>query len=202
MSGAAGGGGIRGSRDNDPCVGAEQAERKTEEQAARFAQALLPYFTPQPPPATPPEGWRPSDGGLTRQRAAGEAAGRAAGLAAPALDDAGAGDDGRVVVSVKTAELGELSLVLDRSADGVRVVIGVGENDKIAQMASERAALARQLAHSGVNVESIQVVPRGDIGIVLAQRRLVDKLRASGAADKDEVDKQRRRGSRKLDFTG
>jgi hypothetical protein len=199
MSGKASGG-IASPGDVGVTEGRELAERKTEEQAARWAQALLPHLGPQSLPLPMPEGWRPSDGVLTRPGA--EAASGSAGVMGPTPESDASGE--RVHMSVKTPELGELSVILERSADGVRVVIGVADASKLAQIAGERAALLHQLEQSGVNVQRIDVVSQGEVGTVLAQHKFVGRLRASGVADKasEEEAKQRRRGSRKLNFTG
>ena len=178
----------------------DEEERKTEEQAARWARALLPHLIPQATPAPTPEGWRASDGALTLAKSG--SAGPSAELEASGV--AQENQQERVIISVKTASHGELSLVLDRSAAGVRVVIGVADPNAVAELASERDALSRQLLGTGLRVESVRVVPQGEVGTVLAPPRMVTRLRASVDRDEsqEEAEKIRRRGSRKLNLIG
>lgn len=184
----------------------EEERRATEEQAARWAQVLTPHVIAHLPPpvlasaAPTPGGWRKSDGALTLPTPGAAVAGGAAG----GDGTAAAKPSERLVVNVQTSDLGELSLVVDRTATGVRVVIGVGDAQTIGQMLPEREALARQLIGSGLNVESIQIVRQSEVGTLLAPARLVGRLRASATADEasKEEEKSRRRGSRKLNLIG
>jgi hypothetical protein len=184
----------------------EEERRATEEQAARWAQVLTPYVIAQLPPPIldaaelPPGGWRTGDGVLTQPTAT--TAG--ANLLTGGEGTASAKPAERMVVNVQTSDLGELSLVVERTASGVRVLIGVGDAQTIGQMLPEREALARQLVGSGLNVESIQIVRQSEVGTLLAPPRLVGRLRASATADEasKEEQKSRRRGSRKLNLIG
>ena len=190
----------------DPRAGRERedAERATEDQAARWAQALTPHVIAQLPPApvlgeATPGGWRAGDGVLTPEAqltasAASAEGGEGTGEAKPVE---------RVVVNVQTSDLGELSLIVERTEAGVRVVVGVGDAHALGQMLPEREALMRQLVGSGLDVDSIQIVSQSEVGTVLAPRRFVGRIRNSDAqaqASKDE--ERRRRGSRKLNLIG
>jgi len=108
------------------------------------------------------------------------------------------------VVNVKSSDLGDLSLIVERTASGVRVVVGVGDSQAIGQMLPEREALLRQLVGSGLRVESIQIVRQSEVGTVLAPQRLVGRLRSSDVSERvsKEEEKLRRRGSRKLNLIG
>lgn len=192
--------GVGPGTDPGLAYASEEAEHATEEQAERWARALVPYLIPQAQPLPTPGGWRASDGALTPPKTAAPSASTEPSLGQGDAPDA----QNRVIMSVKTADLGSLSLVLERGSEGVRVVIGVADPASIGQLASERDALARQLLGSGLRVDSIQVVAQRDVGTVLAPPRLVARLRASAdrGEAQDEADKARRRGSRKLNLVG
>jgi hypothetical protein len=200
----------------DPLVehARELEERKTEEQAERWAQALTTHVAAQWPLPVMPDAWRASDSAVTLAGAqtpapAGNPAGPSSSAAASSGNAVGSSgnasnDDGRVILHVKTADLGELSLVLDRTQAGVRVVIGVENSVALGEMLPEREALSRQLASSGVNVESIQIVRQSAVGTVLAPQRNVARaaLSATPEEPREEEQKARRRGSRKLNLVG
>jgi hypothetical protein len=183
---------------------ARETEReRVEENAERFAQVLLPHVGPHRPAgiAPLPGGWRASDEVLTRKSP--EAC--AAVAPAPTETDGSAPTADRVVLSVNTADLGELSLVLDRTPAGVRVVIGVDDARSAEVMRPEREALLARLANNGVRVTSVQIVGRRELGTVLAQARGNDGSR--DATPEETVGSHdptafRRRGSRKLDLIG
>ena len=190
----------------DPLSGHEREDerRATEEQAARWAQVLTPHVIAQlpPPPAlgeATPGGWRAGDGALTPQASATPSA---AGIE----DGEGAGEAKsaeRIVVNVQTSDSGELSLVVERTDAGVRVVVGVGDAQAMSQMLPEREALLRQLVGSGLSVDSIQIVRQSEVGTVLAPPRLVGRIRSSGASEQvSKEEERRRRGSRKLNLIG
>ena len=191
----------------DPLAGREREDeqRATEEQAARFAQALTPHVIAQLPPvpvlgeSATPGGWRAGDGVLTPQAlatsgASGAGAGEGTSDAKPAE---------RMVVNVQTSDLGELSLIVERTDAGLRVVVGVGDAQVMGQMLPEREALMRQLVGSGLSVDSIQIVPQSEVGTVLAPPKLVGRIRTSGASEQvSKEEERRRRGSRKLNLIG
>lgn len=185
----------------------ETVERTVQENAERFAQALLPYVVPQPPQVIGlPEGWRGGDGVLTptsgrQQGSLGSAAsGGPAATAAQANDQA----NDRVLIQVHSPDLGELSVVLDRSSTGVRVMIGVADARTAELMAPEREALLARLVGNGVRVHSLQIVGQGEFGTLLAVPRRMASPRAfdpRSPAESDERTNQRR-GSRKLNVIG
>jgi hypothetical protein len=184
----------------------EIEERDREELAKRFAQALAPQIISQLPPPPPkgetdtPGGWRSGDGALTQAGASDQA--QEARLASEGSGDAEPNQ--RVVVSVETPDLGQVSLVLDRNEGAVRVVIGLEDASAIERMLPEREALARQLQGSGLTVQSIQFVRQSDVGTVLAPSAPVGRARtfASQRQPAAEDEKVRRRGSRKLSLIG
>lgn len=183
----------------------EIEERDREELAKRFAQALAPQIISQLPPppksgADTPGGWRTGDGALTQ--AGPSDATHEAALASEG--SAEADPNQRVVLSVETRDLGQVSLVLDRSEGAVRVVIGLEDTSAIERMLPEREALARQLQGSGLTVQSIQFVRQSEVGTVLAPSAPVGRARAfvTQRQPAAEDEKVRRRGSRKLNLIG
>jgi len=182
----------------------ESVEKAVRENAERFARALLPYVSspPPPPPAIPTTGgWRGGDEVLTPPRTAQNAR---AGATTPASDGNDAASE-RVVIDVDSADLGRLSLVLDRSATGVRVLIGVADGRVAALMAPEREALLERLVGNGVRVQSVQIVGQRELGTLLAPTRSVGSAKTADPRERVEPQRDsapRRRGSRKLDVIG
>ncbi|MFZ5894318.1 MAG: flagellar hook-length control protein FliK [Myxococcota bacterium] len=182
----------------------EIEERDTQELAERFAQALAPHVIAQRPVlpigSDTPSGWRAGDGPLTQQAAVDVAPSNVV-----AGDGSGEADaNQRVVLSVETRDLGKVSLILDRSEGGVRVVIGVADTSTVERMLPERDALARQLQGSGLTVQSVQFVRQSEVGTVLAPAVSVGRTRmfASQRQAATEDEKVPRRGSRKLNVIG
>jgi hypothetical protein len=178
-------------------------EDAVEENAERFAQALLPHVAaPQPISVTalPTGGWRPSAEVLTHAPA------EMRGALAPSMTetDASPSASDRVVLSVTSADLGELSLVLDRSPGGVRVLIGVADARSANLMLPEREALLARLVSSGVRVSSVRIVGQKELGTLLAPTRRDESSRTSVTPEPlaSEDPRLRRRGSKKLDVIG
>ncbi|HET9934265.1 MAG TPA: flagellar hook-length control protein FliK [Polyangiaceae bacterium] len=198
--------GIGAARDPLLDRARELEERDREELAKRFAIALAPQIIsqlPPPPPkgaAEPPGGWRGSDGVLTPTGASEAAFQATAGAEGDAEPEA----NQRIVLRVQTRDLGEVSLVLDRSEGAVRVVVGVQDASTVERMLPERDALARQLQGSGLTIQSIQFVRQSEVGTVLAQSTSVGRARtfATQRQPATEDEKVRRRGSRKLNLIG
>lgn len=182
----------------------ETVDKTVQDNAERFARALLPHLVSPPPRALGlPEGWRDSDEVLTP-------APKTQPVAATPTASSGEGAEGdlasggRVLIQVQSRELGQLSVVLDRSATGVRVMIGVADAHTAELMAPERQALLERLVGNGVRVDSLQIVGRSEFGTLLAAPRRMTSPRAFNAespADSDDR-KSRRRGSRKLNVVG
>jgi len=183
--------------------------RASEEHAERFARALAPHVAAQyrlPTEATP-GGWRGSDGPLTPQGGSAPGAVPPPSVTNVTSSETGTAESERLVISVNSADLGDLSLVLDRSKGGVRVVIGIADSRSAEAMLPERAALLRQLEHAGLRVESLQIVRQSDVGTVLAPSRTIGGPRGPGQRPREEVEREeresaRRRGSRKLNVVG
>jgi hypothetical protein len=149
-----------------PAQKPEPLEHGGEEAAEKWAGLLAASVMAQLPPPSPPRGlsqeaptadtWRSGDGSLTPARAA-----------AP---EAGSDLSGRIALSVDGADLGELSVLVDRTNQGVRVLIGVQGEHAAAAIDPQTAALVRALTAVGVTVSSVTVVRREPLGTDLAQR--------------------------------
>jgi hypothetical protein len=149
----------------------ESASQGTEEAAEKWAgllaATLCAKLPPPPPPAvfgTPPEAspagaWRSGDGSLTQAQAA-----------APSVAEGSTDNSSRITLTVDGADLGELNVLIDRTKDGVRVLIGVDGSHAERAIDPQTAALARALASVGVAVSSVTVVRRESLGTDLAQR--------------------------------
>jgi hypothetical protein len=73
-----------------------------------------------------------------------------------------------LALSVDAGELGELSLVVDRTKAGIRVTIGVSDASALQAVGPERAALERALSATGLSIDSVRVVAQNAGGTVLA----------------------------------
>jgi hypothetical protein len=186
-------------------------QRATQENAERFARALAPHVTAQYRlPLGTPDGWRAGDGALTPREQPAPATASASSVTNVTAGPEGTAEAERLVVSVKSAEIGELSLVLDRRGGALRVVIGVADARSAEAMLPERDALLRQLEHSGLRVESLQIVQQSQVGTVLAPPRTIGGPRGPEQrshsdverAEREERENARRRGSRKLNVVG
>jgi hypothetical protein len=127
--------------------------------------------------------------------------------AAPAPGAATAGsdaEDNRVQVRVSIGELGEIALVVERSADGVRVQISAQDSHVLEMMSREQDALASALAGVGHSITSLAFVAMDRVGINFAQPRtapLPDKnLRESKSAAQQAALEKRK--SRRVDVIG
>jgi hypothetical protein len=190
-----------------------EEERARTEQCEQWAHLLARSVVTQIPvnwagEAGSPNAWRTSDSALTLETPAtkageGKTAG-AASVASGAGETGGAGGDGaRLALSVDAGDLGELSLVVDRTKLGIRVTIGVADAAALNAVGPERAALERALAATGLSIESVRVVAQNGGGTVLAPSQ---RARSSDPAQRGEQNSQsensRRRNARKLNLIG
>ncbi|HET9958233.1 MAG TPA: hypothetical protein VFQ61_27250 [Polyangiaceae bacterium] len=199
----------------------ESEAKANQQQAERWAQVLLPYVAQVLPPAAPettapagsPTTWRVGDGALTLARGVPLTAGS---VTDPTQHDSPDDSLNRVHVTVRTPEMGDLSLVLERGEAGLRVVIGVENSNLGQQLLPEQRALVQSLVGSGVKLQSLSIVNQSELGTVLAQTANATRgarpgnIRGGAAqaafTDSDGearsgTEKARRR-SRKLDFIG
>jgi len=179
----------------DPEVETRGLREQAERWAAMLASALapepvMPALQPAPveASATPPVSWREGVEGLTQ-------------VAAPAAETVSGGDKSRLLVTLDGGDLGELSCALERSDSGLRVVIGVTGRQAAAAVGAERAALEAALRHVGLPLQSVEIVPRAQVGIVLAQGKETPAGRQArfGARDPGEP---RARSARRLKWIG
>jgi hypothetical protein len=180
--------------------------KQSEKEGERWAMVLADAVAPRVPTVLPAssEGstgsWRSMDSALTRAGAAQAPAG------APGAGDTEGSVGSRLTLAVTAGDLGEISIVVDRGSDGMRVQIGVLDPRAARSIEPERAALERALVAAGLEVESVSVVRQGTpFGMVPARVRsgapehAVDMARRE--QDKQSVEEQRR-AVRRLDLKG
>lgn len=79
--------------------------------------------------------------------------------------------DKRLTLTVRTSELGEVTIVIDRASKGVRVVLGVQAGQAGRALDAEKSALLSSLRAVGLDVHSVSVVHQNEVGTVLALDR-------------------------------
>lgn len=112
------------------------------------------------------ESWQGGVGSLTRPEPPAPAPGPA---------EASGNEGENLVFTLHAGDLGELRCELERSAAGVRVVIGVDGRNAMTAAGAEQSALESALRSAGLRVQSVAVVPLSKFGTALA--------RGSGAQD-------------------
>jgi hypothetical protein len=149
--------------------------------AATLASTLSQQLPPPPVVNLPTEttaAWRPNVGALTPQSGTtlSGAPQTPAGAATAALGGGdGTPNDERVHLSTHIPDLGQIAVVVDRSAAGVRVVIGVEDAHAALLMDPERARLQGALVAAGVGVDTIRVVQLDRRGTLLASKQNVSR---------------------------
>lgn len=141
-------------------------ERDGEEAAALWVALAQRVTSAQAQPLgelePPPTGWRQSAGDLT------PGAGASSGVS-------GAPDEPpsltRMTLRVDGGALGELEVTLDRKDGALSVVIGMENQQLVGAVLPDASALRAALEGAGVNLGSFAVVPKAEVGTVLAQRR-------------------------------
>jgi hypothetical protein len=76
----------------------------------------------------------------------------------------------RLETAVNTGALGRVSFVVDRSNDGLSIVVEVGSDAAAAAVDAERMTLLRTLRVAGLTVLSFRVLVRSGSGTALAQK--------------------------------
>ncbi len=97
----------------------------------------------------------------------GPTAGHSSTLVGPQNSDADG--DNRLTLTVTTEQLGQVSIVVDRAEGGVRVVLGVGDRGAERAIEPDKSALIQALRTVGLDVHSVNIVRRDQVGTVLAQ---------------------------------
>ena len=111
----------------------------------------------------------------------------------------------RIQVRLNAGDLGELSLVIERSVAGLRVCIGAEDSGVLAAIARSGATLTQALTSIGQPVTSLTFVPMDGVGINLAQPRTAMSNRARSSAAKTTDDKHagdKHRKNRRIDVLG
>lgn len=146
----------------------------------------LPEEAPRGPAGAPPVSWQGGVGPLTPG-----SLGAGDSNAGPELSE-------RLVMKLDAGDLGELSFTIDRSADGMRVVIGADGRNAQAAVGAERETLLAALRAVGLPAQSVTVVAPERVGTVLAQSPKATTGDQPGGADPRDP----RARSRRMKFTG
>lgn len=182
-----------------PASDERAAERRRQQETEKWAHTLAASVASALPAAAEgaaetgtPVHWRPSDGELT------PGAGPVAGAAGAPADDANS--ESPVRLSVNAGDLGDVDIVVDRSAQGVRVIIGLADPNADTAMIPELSALQRALEASGIRVASVHAVAQSRVGTVLAQ----SKFRVAKGHEplEDGQHESKRRSSKRLNLIG
>ena len=163
-------------READDSVSAKKRKADVEKWAAMLAAGVVQVQTCEtlgPSTGTPPEAWRGDVEPLTPRGVAASSAvqANAAGEANPVATNTDA-EQTRLQVRVNIGELGELALVVERSAAGVNIQISAQDSSILEAMSAERQTLADALAGIGQSVNSLAFVTMDRVGINLAQPKL------------------------------
>ncbi len=167
---------------------------------------------PAPPiPGVPgtPEAWRTDVEALTPNGGQSEANLLAKAIAGFSVGGTSAPSDEseltRIQVRLSAGDLGELSLVIERSVSGLRVRIGAEDSGILAAIARNEASLTDALTSIGQPVTSLTFVPMDGVGINLAQPRTAMSNRArinSAKTTDDNHAGDKRRKNRRIDVLG
>jgi hypothetical protein len=144
--------------------------------ATGVAQAQTCATSGGPFVGSPPEAWRSDVELLTPSVEAAngsELTAHVQALREQTQTPRGADDEqNRIQVRVNVGELGELALVVERSATGVKIQISAQDSRILEAMAVEREALTTALSGIGQSVTSLAFVAMDRVGINLAQPRM------------------------------
>ena len=112
--------------------------------------------------------------------------------------------ENKLQVRVNIGELGELALIVERSADGVKVQISAQDSHVLEALSSEQDALTSALSAVGHTITSLAFVTMDRIGIKLAQPKIGPLPKKPQRAIKRAADgtAQSKRRSRRLNVIG
>jgi hypothetical protein len=114
-------------------------------------------------------------------------------------------DQRSLALRVDAGELGTISIVVQRGADGMQLVLAVDNPAAEAAACLERHALQESLRAAGVHVNQVSIVRTGPAGIVLADNpagmRFVKTTTLESEPAQNDF-RNVRRGFRRLDTTG
>jgi hypothetical protein len=151
------------------------------------------------------EGWRTAVGDLTAATFGERAAAAREGTTLGATSASGV--EGRLVTQLEAGDLGRIRLVIERTEQGLKVLLGV-ENAVLAALAkSQRALLEQSLRASGLQVASVLVTLAGEGGTVLAQPLVAHRPGAIDVTDEGSPTEGTHRGragrtTKRLNVTG
>ncbi|MGC4064325.1 MAG: hypothetical protein QM784_06700 [Polyangiaceae bacterium] len=151
-----------------PAGGATETRESDEEELERWASVvagclLNPQVQPPLPPVglefgsapVAPEGWRQSVGVLTQDpRALGEVI--AESSTSPSGKGTGTSEIERIQIRVNTKEFGEVSLVIERAEQGLRILLGAVDGRVVSALRNEANAVRRALESGGQSVGSLE----------------------------------------------
>ncbi|HEY5956140.1 MAG TPA: hypothetical protein VIV60_06295, partial [Polyangiaceae bacterium] len=111
----------------------------------------------------------------------------------------------RLQVRVRTKELGEIALIVERLETGLRVRLGAADSGAVSQLIEQSAAVREALESSGHSIDSLEIVRMDAFGIDLAQPRVAlnhraRKSQASDASGTNSGDKKKK--TKRLNFIG
>lgn len=135
--------------------------------------------------------WRASDDPLTPP---------SAGAESLEGDDARrAGSFSRLEVRVDLADLGPVSVVVDRTGGGLAVVLGVETAESRTAIEPELGALGRALCANGISLIGVQVVHAHELGTVLARS---DRRQRAGEELARSNPREKPRSAKRLNLIG
>ena len=111
----------------------------------------------------------------------------------------------RLQVRVKTAELGEVAVVVERLETGLRVLLGVSDPRAIAAIERDSRAMLQALETDGQAIQSLEIVRMNGVGTDLAHSKVASgqrPRRSHETADSDLHSGTRKRKAKRLDVTG
>jgi len=155
-----------------------------------------------------PEGWRGNVEAMTLVAQEGSVVGQPDEdhrLQAQKPITAGAeSGENKLQVRVNIGELGELALIVERSADGVKVQISAQDSHVLEMLSSEQDALTSALSAVGHSITSLAFVTMDRVGIKLAQPKIGPLSKKPQRAIKGAADgtAQSKRRSRRLNVIG
>ncbi len=184
--------------------------RRREERVAEWAAALLgvlqqAHSTPAQLRLDPPEsrGWRHNDGGLTPAASELRCGQNSCEPEMVGTGEAGDGEPGQVRIEVSVGRLGTIALVVERGAEGLRLLLSATQQATTQLLESECSSLQRALAHGGLPVESIKFqTMAGDGPSVASGRTAVSRRFARAASSQSESGSSAPRKSRRLNAVG
>ncbi len=157
----------------------------------------------------PPEAWRGNVESLTPPNEVARGTELSTQVQAPGeppqASTGNASDQNRIQVRVNIGDLGELALVVERSAAGVNIQISAQDSSILEAMAAERETLTTALSSIGHSVTSLAFIAMDRLGTNLAQPRVSSSQQTRTQRNAKKGDSQMPQSNRKprrLNVTG